>query len=255
MNAIISATQSYTLRVFEADCPALIIPLQGRKVIAWDQSSLAIGAGDYLMLHRPLKGSVQNVVEGGVYRARCIAFPWRVVDLARTLLDAHSLPPAPGPAVVTGPLVRLEDSLRALPDTDAATPDAAVHDHALLGILLALARHGDAQFRRAYDPTLAARIRMLVGADPGRDWTSGDLEAQLHMSGPTLRRRLAAEGTSLRALVRDARLDHGLALLQSTSRPLKAIAAACGYRSAPSFGRQFAERFGVEPGTVAAGRE
>ena len=72
------------------------------------------------------------------------------------------------------------------------------------------------------------------------------------MSGPTLRRKLAAEGTSLRALVRDARLDHGLCLLQSTRRPLKAVAAACGYRSVPSFSRQFTERYGVEPALVAA---
>lgn len=253
---IISALQPYTLRIVELDQPALVVPLRGRKVVTWDQNSVAAGVGQYLMLHRPFKGSVQNLTEGSVYRAWCIGFPWRVVDLARTLLDAHLLPPAPGPAVATGALAPLQDDLRrllALPRTGDAAVDEAARDHALLGLLLALARNGAAQFRLAQDPALAARIRLLVASDPARAWRSNEIEARLHMSGATLRRRLALERTSLRALVRDARLDHGLHLLQATRRPLKAVALACGYRSVPSFSRQFIERFGADPDTVANG--
>jgi AraC-like DNA-binding protein len=253
---IISALQPYALRVVDVDQPMLVIPLRGRKVVSWDQDSVSVGAGQYLMLHRPFKGSVQNLTDGAAYRAWCIAFPWRTVDMARTLLDAHTLAPAPGPAVATGALAPLHDDLRrllALPRTGDAAGDAAAEDHALVGLLLALARNGAAQFRLARDPTLAARIRLLVAADPARAWTSGDIEERLHMSGATLRRRLAGEHTSLRVLVRDARLDHGLHLLQATRRPLKAVALACGYRSVPSFCRQFLERFGTEPGAVANG--
>jgi AraC-like DNA-binding protein len=258
---IISALQPYALRVVELDQPALIVPLRGRKVLHCGQDSLTVGAGHYLMLHRPGKVSVQNLTDGDVYRAWCIPFPWRVVDMARTLLDAHTLAPPPGPAATTGALAPLQDDLRrllALPKTDAdavadVVVDAAAEDHALLGLLLALARNGAAQFRRAQDPALAARIRLLVGADPARAWTSSDIEERLAMSGATLRRRLALEGTSLRTLLRDARLDHGLHLLQTTRRPLKAVAPACGYRSVPSFCRQFVERFGVDPATVANG--
>jgi AraC-like DNA-binding protein len=253
---IISALQPYALRIVELDQPALIVPLRGRKVLHCGQDSLTVGAGHYLMLHRPTKASVQNLTDGGVYRAWCIPFPWRVVDMARTLLDAHTLAPPPGPAATTGALAPLQDDLRrllALPKTDADAVDAVAEDHALLGLLLALARSGAAQFRLAQDPALAPRIRLLVGADPARAWTSSDIEERLAMSGATLRRRLALEGTSLRTLLRDARLDHGLHLLQTTRRPLKTVAPACGYRSVPSFCRQFVERFGVDPATVANG--
>jgi AraC-like DNA-binding protein len=125
--------------------------------------------------------------------------------------------------------------------------DAAALDLALLGVLLALHRAGDSQFRLAQDLSVAARIRLLVAGAPHRDWCSADFEEHLHISGATLRRRLAEEATSLRTVLCDARLHHGLALLQTTRRPLRAIAAACGYRSLPSFCRQFEARFGVEP--------
>jgi AraC-like DNA-binding protein len=254
--SVITAMQPYTLRVTEVDQPALIVPLRGRKVIMTEQLSATVGAGCYLMLHRSFKGTVRNLTEQGLYRAWCIAFPWRLVSLARSLLDAHSLPPAPGPAVGTGPLAPLLDDLQrllTLPKTGVPELDAAAYDHALLGVLLGLARIGESQFRLAQDPTLASRIRLLFGAAPGRDWTSADVEERLHMSGATLRRRLAMENTSLRVLLRDVRLDHGLQQLQATRRPLKAVAQACGYRSVPSFSRQFLERFGVDPAAVANG--
>lgn len=253
---MVSAMQPYTLRVAAIDQPMLIVPLRGHKQVIGEQMDVSVGAGQYLMLHRGFKGSVRNLTEQGLYQAWCIVFPWRVIGLARSLLDAHTLPPAAahpaGHALGTGPLAPLEASLRCLV-TAAGSGDEAARDHALLGVLLALARTGDAQFRLAQDPALAARIRLLVGAAPAHGWSSVDFETRLHMSGATLRRRLAAEHTSLRVLVREARLDHGLHQLQSTRRPLKSVAQACGYRSVPSFCRQFLERFGVEAATVASG--
>ena len=257
---VISAMQPYTLRATDIDQPALIIPLCGQKVVVADRVRTAVRPGEFLMMHRTFRGTIQNLTVDGIYRAWCIPFPWRVIELARTLLDAHALPPAPGPAVGKGLLAPLHDALRTLlavlaAGGDGDSGDGAARDHALLGVLLALARLGEGQFRLAQDPTLAARIRMLVSAAPDRAWSSADLEATLHMSGATLRRRLAAERTSLRALVRDARLDHGMHQLQATRRAVKTVARACGYRSVPSFRRQFAQRFGVDPALVGNGGE
>jgi AraC-like DNA-binding protein len=255
--AVITAMQPYTLRVTDVDQPTLIVPLRGKKMLMTEQVSATVGVGNYLMMHRSFKGTVRNLTEHGLYHAWCIGFPWRVVSLARTLLDAHSLPPAHGPAVGTGALAPLQPALQCLvtlPRTEEPQADAAALDHALAGLLLALARIGESQFRLAQDPTLASRIRLLFRAAPGRDWTSADVEDRLHMSGATLRRRLAAEHTSLRVLLRDVRLDHGLQQLQATRRSLKLVAQACGYRSVPSFSRQFAERFGVDPAIVAHGQ-
>lgn len=253
---VIRALRPYTLHPSAVDQPALVIPLQGRKVITVERTVSTVGVGEYLMLHRSFKGSVRNDTQGSTYRAWCIDFPWRVVELVRMLLDAHALPPAPGPAFSTGLLAPLYDDLRRLvmlSHNGDAGMDAAARDHVLAGLLLALARSGQSQFRLAQDPALAARIRLLVRADPAREWCSAEVEARLHMSGATLRRHLAAESTSLRVLVREARLDHGLHQLQATRRPLKTVAQACGYRSVPSFCRQFAARFGVDAATVANG--
>ncbi len=86
---------------------------------------------------------------------------------------------------------------------------------------------------------------------PSREWSSAHFEAALHMSGATLRRRLAEEGTNLRAVLREARLHHGLELLQTTRLPVKAVASECGYRSVSKFSRGFIAQFGIGPATVA----
>ena len=67
------------------------------------------------------------------------------------------------------------------------------------------------------------------------------------LSGPTLRRRLAGESTSLRAVIADARIAEALRLLMTSRLPVKAVAARVGYSSVASFSRQFTERYGTEP--------
>jgi len=251
-HCIVTAPRRYSLRAIDIDQPALIVPLRGQKTFSQGEVALDIRPGRYLMLHRALRGTVQNVPEHGDYRAWCVPFPWRVIDLARDLLAAHVSPPAPGAGYSSGSVDALSSALQQVLAALARADDPCAWDHALLGVLLALHRAGDDQFRLAHDLSIAARIRLLVAGAPARAWSSADIEEHLHMSGATLRRRLADEGTSLRNVVRDARLHHGAALLQTTRRPLKAVAAACGYRSVPSFSRQFSARFGVEPHVLVA---
>ena len=40
-------------------------------------------------------------------------------------------------------------------------------------------------------------------------------------------------------------------LLQTGRKSLKSVAQACGYRSVPSFSRNFFARFGIDPSAVA----
>ena len=72
------------------------------------------------------------------------------------------------------------------------------------------------------------------------------------MSGATLRRRLAAEGASLRRLVAEARLAQALVLLQTTRLPVKSVAQRVGYASVSAFTRRFGERYGADPSDIAA---
>lgn len=253
------AQNAYRLRAVRIDQPLLVLPLAGIKRIDVDGNQAEITAGQFVMLHRSTQLSLENLPPAGAdqaYRAWCITFPWRVVVLARQLLSAHGAPTARAPtqAFSNGAIAPLLPALRSflgvVGDAGSALHPAQA-DHALLGLLLALAHIGHGQFLHAHDLSLAGRIRLLIAAAPARDWSSVDFEEALHISGATLRRRLAQEETSLRALLRETRLHHGLNLLQSSRKPLKAIAHASGYRSVPSFSRNFSAHFGVEPSALA----
>lgn len=168
--------------------------------------------------------------------------------MARGLL--HGARQTQGAAVSVGKLPAVMEALLAYIG-DADTTDTALRNYRLLGILLALSRAGHCQFLSAHDPSLSARIRLTVSADPAREWTSAHFEDEFCISGATLRRRLVAEATSLRALIQEARLHSALVQLQVTRKPVKAVAQDHGYRSIPSFRRNFAERFGIDPADVA----
>lgn len=260
-HATIVAQRAYRLRAVQVDAPLLVVPLSGLKRLDVDGKPAEVACGEFVMLHQACSMGVENIPPPGTenaYRAWVVQFPWRVVALARSLVGAHAGNGVPSGAA-SGTPFSCGDLTPLLPGVQAylttmspagEVPNAAQRDHALLGLLLALARVGHDHFLQAQDPSLAARIRLLVAAEPARNWSSGDFEQALHVSGATLRRRLAQEETSLRAILRQTRLQHGLGLLQSSRRPLKSIAVACGYLSVASFSRGFLEQFGVEPGAL-----
>jgi AraC-like DNA-binding protein len=119
-------------------------------------------------------------------------------------------------------------------------------------LLLALARAGHNEFTHARDPSPAARARLLIAAEPARDWKPADLEAGFAISSATLRRRLQEAHSSFRILLQAARLRLALQLLQTRRQPLKSTAAACGYSSLASFSRAFTLRFGLALGGARA---
>ena len=257
------AQRAYRLRAVQVDEPLLVVPMAGLKRLEVDSNQAEVACGEFVMLHQACRMGVENLPPPGTtdaYRAWVVSFPWRVVTLARTLVGAHSSSAlATAKALVKpfscGDLMPLLTGVQAYLATMSPIgeePNAAQRDHALLGLLLALARAGHDQFLHAQDPSTAARIRLLVAATPARNWASGDFELALHVSGATLRRRLVQEDTSLRQILRETRLQHGLGLLQSTRRPLKSIALACGYQSVASFSRGFVAKFGVEPSAVSS---
>jgi AraC-like DNA-binding protein len=265
--ATIVAHHACRLNAIAIDQPALILPLAGTKRVELGAERGHVDPGAYLMVHQATNLQIENLppAHGGEpYRAWAIGFPWRLVELARSLLSLHlqtgqtgqteqaAADTRPTLAFTQGGIEPLLPALRQLLEVHAAgVPDAALVDHAMLGVLLALARNGHGHFLRASDPSMSARIRLLVSSAPDREWTSADFEQALHVSGATLRRKLAQENASLRALLLEARLHHGLALLQTSRKPLKSVALACGYRSVPSFTRNFIARFGVDPSIVA----
>lgn len=241
---IIFATRSYALRAVRFDSPLVVVVLSGAKRLDGQRFE----AGSFLAVHRACAADVENLPTATEpYRGWAIPFRWELVDIARALISKR-VRSADARRVTRGERALIEPELRALLSVDAS--DSARQDHAVLGVMLALVRAGHAGFLDAREERFEARVRALVSEAPARPWSSAMLERLLHVSGATLRRKLAAEGTSLREVVTEARLHHAVALLQTRPLPLKTVAAQSGYRSVQAFSRQFEARFGVDPMTV-----
>ncbi|MDU5829258.1 MAG: AraC family transcriptional regulator, partial [Mixta calida] len=100
---------------------------------------------------------------------------------------------------------------------------------------------------RARQPSLAMKIRQMVADKPAHPWSAAEIEDLTGLSGPTLRRHLASESTSLRSVIADARIAEALRLLMTSTLPVKTVAGRVGYNSLSSFSKQFSERYGIEP--------
>jgi len=132
---------------------------------------------------------------------------------------------------------------------DPARPDAVVRQQ-LLEVAHWLLDAGLPLRAPAEDARISGRIRAMLSAELDADWTSARIAGALAMSEATLRRRLAAEGTTLSALIADVRMASALVLLQATARPVSEIALAVGYDSPSRFAVRFRNRFGFAPTAV-----
>jgi AraC-like DNA-binding protein len=102
------------------------------------------------------------------------------------------------------------------------------------------------QYRR--DRLLGERVRELLRLRPIEASTADAIAALLHMSSRTLHRQLQDEGVPLQALKDEVRQAQAAELLRRTSRPIKQIALAVGFRNEKSFSRAFREWSGTTPG-------
>jgi AraC-like DNA-binding protein len=111
------------------------------------------------------------------------------------------------------------------------------------------------QYRR--DRLLGQRVRELMRARPAEVTHAEALAALLHISTRTLHRQLQEEGVSLQALKDEVRREQAIEQLRRSTRPIKQVALAVGFRNEKSFSRAFREWTGESPGAlrrrVAAG--
>lgn len=244
-----TARHSHGLKSVEVEQPAIAIVLRGHKQVSADRLRMRFEPGDMLVMHRRCHLDVENIADLSSAQYLTIAIPFcsEVLDAARLLwqepADDDGQPFARYKAETFAPwLQQWMTALRAGHYSDARS--------ALAALAVALCRHGHASLVWTPTPSIASQVRELVNADPAREWQSADFESALLMSGATLRRRLAAEHTSLRDVVLNARMAHALQLLSSTRLPVKTVAARVGYRSGSSFARQFSARYGSEPSSI-----
>lgn len=116
--------------------------------------------------------------------------------------------------------------------------DAPVHgaDPALLTLLRQLLAQAEAQTATR----LTDQVRRVLRTSVLNGTADADHVAALFaISGRSLRRRLAEEGSSLHALVAEARLIVARQLLEETRLPVSEIAAALHYSDLTAFSRAF----------------
>ncbi len=99
--------------------------------------------------------------------------------------------------------------------------------------------------------TDAAREAVADLLDRG-EATPAAVAARLAMSERTLQRRLHAEGTSLREVVSDVRIDLAQQLLRAGGMTVEQVAARLRFSDTATFRRAFKRRTGTTPGLLVA---
>jgi len=94
--------------------------------------------------------------------------------------------------------------------------------------------------------SLVDQVKSLMFSPSGEEASIEELAAMLHMSSRTLRRKLAAEQQSYRALVEEAKLDMAKELLLA-GKSIEAIAERLNYSDPSNFGRAFKKKTGLSP--------
>ena len=103
----------------------------------------------------------------------------------------------------------------------------------------------------AAQASVSEQLQQLFASNPAADHQIEPHAAMLGMSRATLIRRLHAEGTTFRQLLRDCRMNHALALLQQ-GQSLLLLPSACGYDSEARFRLRFVDHFGITPQAYVA---
>ena len=247
-----------TIRDMTIDEPALIVVLDGIKEVHLAGDMFEFHPGEPFVLPAGQSFDIVNRPDetSGRYRAVFITLPR---DLVRRVARAHPRrtrataasprkPHDPGIDLTRQTVDTIAHAATALSRTDL---DASLAEHRVMEILL-LIGHVPAIARSDAAVTVAERARHHIALAPMDPWRSQDIARLLGVSGATLRRRLAEEGTSLRLILATERMRRARAMIEDGERNIAAIAAACGYSSRSHFAASFRSAHGASPHSLIA---
>jgi AraC-like DNA-binding protein len=113
----------------------------------------------------------------------------------------------------------------------------------------------DVLARANYGSTVAARVRRLLGqALPGALPEPERVAAQLAVSPQTLRRQLAAEGTTFHRIRDQLRRDHAVVVLAAGRTSIEQLSEMLGFSEPSAFHRAFRRWTGSTPRAYQRGR-
>jgi AraC-like DNA-binding protein len=94
---------------------------------------------------------------------------------------------------------------------------------------------------------VVTRVRRLLPRDHGGYHALHDIAGRLHVSARTLKRQLAAHGTTFTDVLDAARRERALTLLSAAEATVEAVAAELGYSDTANFTRAFKRWTGQTP--------
>lgn len=230
--------------------------LEGRKDISHGGVSASLRRGDVLVVPRGVSYDV-GVLPGkaaGCFRALCVEVSGEAAAAFARAHPERSISRELGAFEPDRPHVlrASEATLLAFVHfaltlfSDDAAP--ALVRHRLEDLVLSLSlQHTPSARRGAADTDIVLATRQLVRGDLAARWPAEIVARRLATSVTTLRRKLAADGTSLRKVRAEERMDAAAALLTRRGSRVSDVAAACGYASPSKFAKQYRERFGKAP--------
>lgn len=98
---------------------------------------------------------------------------------------------------------------------------------------------------------ITALVRTKLFRDSGLFPTLPDIADELDIHPRTLRRRLAEEGTSFRALLNEARSTVAVDLLRNVGLTVEEVSTRLGYTEVSTFSHAFKRWYGVAPSTYS----
>lgn len=225
--------------------------LSGSKSIVspLEQSGIkTFNAGSVCLLPAGSQWDITNsTAPHGLYSAR-------VITISNELIDAFLAKyPSQGslPHLLTSWNILIDDNFKELFERTyrALTEEEfseAVTQHRLEELLLMLSERG-VVFPSKQNIQWASRVGRIISQRPHEQWTVDSLAEIFHVSGSTLRKKLAIEGHTVTGCLIEARMEASVVLLQTTKLAVSDIAERCGYQSHSRFSATFKNRFGFTP--------
>ena len=223
--------------------PLLIFVLSGSKTLGAGDETVC-PSGSFVFLSNTPNIAMRNIPMGVEYFALLIEFDYSDFECLRNrnFRTNHYFQGAIEP--------RLEYTLQQFVEWSNFAP-ADLWYIRRREILLVLVSLGFDQVETIMEPpTLSHKVHTIISANIMDDIGADALSSMLAMSESTLRRKLAAEGSSLQAIKDRAKLGYGLHLIQTTFDSVGQIAEQCGYSSHSRFTEKFKQLFDITPAAL-----
>ncbi len=247
--SISQATTATLVDVYINDTSIFFIQNGSKKIQISREQQIIGDVGDIIILPPDSTITMENRTWSGIdYKAIGMTFPHEIIkdifsETSNYIED--KTPQLISPSREDGEfIVKTIQQIQHVKDV----PEAIVQ-HRLIEPLIWLKSLG-VKLSTPRDITAIAQVRSLIETDLERTWRSEDVAQYFAMSEATMRRWLAKSNISFSKLLKNARLEKGLSLLQTTETSISEIAYICGFSTPSHFSESFKDRFNVSPRAI-----